>query len=398
MVSNDVYPVSLDVVTAGGSLLAGIPTDFKVKFDDETEYSAQFLGKDDQAKVAFVKLENFDNSKPLPYVIFQKTNNLGITDSVYILELLNQNYNFQTLFTTHRINAVIESPRRKFLVNNYTPALSAGGLVLNAEGKAIGVTIKQDIDFSFAPPGDFEEFHKDYLEISPAEWFVELIENPPNIEKNQISQKSWLGIRMQALSEELQKYWNVPQAGGVVINQIFPESPAEKSRLQVGDVILAIEDSVLIIRKDEETSRLRNIIFSKSPGTSLSIKLFRKGKIITKKIELTPAPKSVSLAKSLPVPHLGFEIRELTRDIIYQENLPLETPGVFVYQVDRASPAGIAGLQIGEIIQEFNGKGIKSFNDAVEILQEVEKEPQDKYMLKVLSNKTTRFVFLDLQK
>jgi S1-C subfamily serine protease len=66
--------------------------------------------------------------------------------------------------------------------------------------------------------------------------------------------------------------------------------------------------------------------------------------------------------------------------------------------VDRASPAGIAGLQLGDIIQEFNGKYIKNFDDAEQILKDAEKESQDKYMLKILSNKATRFVFLDLKK
>lgn len=398
MVSNDVYPASLDVVSLGGSLLSEIPSDFKVKLQDGKEISARFLGKDDRARVAFIQLEDSIKNNNYPYVEFSSSENLGIADTIYILELLSQNYNFEPLFTAHMIHAVIESPRKKFLINNFTHALSAGGLVLDNNGQSIGVTIKQNIDFSFLPPGDFEEFHKEYLEIAPAEWFVKHIKNPPNIKENQLLPKAWLGIRMQALSKELQKYWQVPQDGGIIINQIFPESPAEKAKLQVGDIILAVNDSILNIKKDEETTKFRNIILTTQPGADVEFKIFRNGKTLGKKIKLTAAPKSISLAQNLPIVQLGFEIRELTRDIIYQENLPLNTPGVFVYQVDRASPAGIGGLQIGDIIQEINGESINNFDDAKRLLEEAQKESLKRYMLKVLSNRSTRFVFIDLNK
>jgi S1-C subfamily serine protease len=398
MVSNDVYPASLDVVSNSGSLLSEIPTDFKVKLFNKKEYPAKFLGKDDQAQVAFIQLEDSTGKDDFPFVEFWTTENIGIGDSIYVLELLDSIHNFEPIFTPQIIHAVIESPRRKFLINNYTISLSAGGLVLNQTGKAIGVTIKQFLDFNFISPGDFEELHQDYLEIAPTEWFRTLINKPPNIEENLLSPKAWLGIRMQALSENLQKYWSVPQKGGIIINQIYPESPAEEANLAVGDIILAIADSTLLIEKDEETSKLRNIILSQSPGTTIEVKIFRKGKIEKKKIHLRPAPKSISLAQNFALPKLGFEIRELTRDIIYQENLPLYTPGVFVYQVDRASPAGIAGLEIGDIIQEINGQKVNSFKNAKKILQETEKNSTKKYMLKVLANRFTRFVFLDLNK
>lgn len=398
MVSNDVYPASLDVVSDGGSLLSEIPTDFKVKLFNKKEYPAKFLGKDDQAQVAFVQLEDSSRNNDFPFVEFWTTENIGVGDSVYVLELLYSIYNFESIFTPQIIHAVIESLRRKFLINNYTISLSAGGLVLNQAGKAIGVTIKQYLDFSFITPGEFEELHQDYLEIAPTEWFLTLINKPPNIEENMLSLKAWLGIRMQALSENLQKYWNVPQKGGIIINQIYPESPAEEANLAVGDIILAVADSILLIEKDEETSKLRNMILSQSPGTTIEMKIFRKGKIEKKKIHLRSAPKSISLAQNFSLPKLGFEIRELTRDIIYQDNLPLNTPGVFVYQVDRASPAGIARLEIGDIIQEINGQKVNSFEDAKKILEETEKNSTKRYMLKVLANRSTRFVFLDLNK
>jgi S1-C subfamily serine protease len=185
--------------------------------------------------------------------------------------LLSQNYEFSHLFSEYLIGAVVETPRRKFLVNNAVTALSAGGLVLNSQGQAIGVTLNQTFDFSFTTPGDFEDFHKDYLEIAPSEWFLESIANPPTLQDNEAIQRSWLGIRMQGLNEELQKYWKVPQAGGVVINEIYPESPAERAKLKQGDVILAVDDSVLLVKDDDQTAKLRNLVREYPPDTKLKM-------------------------------------------------------------------------------------------------------------------------------
>ena len=399
MVSSDVYPVSLDILSGESqSLLSAKPTDFKVKLANGKEFPAKFLGKDDQARVAFLQLEDLPTDTVLSYVRFSGSEHLGVTDRIYVLELLPKSYRFQQLFTSHTIAAVVKSDQRKLLVYNYTPALSAGGLVLDTAGHAIGVTLKQTIDFSFRPPDEFEDFHKDFLEILPAEQFLKLIENPPVQAEPQLAKRAWLGISMQALTRELAAYWQISQGGGVVIDQVYPQSPAEAAGLQVGDVILAVNDSVMNIQKDEETAKLRTLIRSLPPGSIAKMKIFRQGKFLQKTVRLTAAPKAIGLAQKYQVPQLGFEIRELTRDILYQENLPLSTPGVFVFQVDRASPAGLAGLSIGSLIQRINEQPVKNLAAAQKIIEQELNDKTQKIMLQVLEHRSTRFVFIDLKK
>ncbi|HFE64203.1 MAG TPA: PDZ domain-containing protein [Caldithrix sp.] len=128
------------------------------------------------------------------------------------------------------------------------------------------------------------------------------------------------------------------------------------------------------------------------------MKIFRQGKFLQKTVRLTAAPKAIGLAQKYQVPQLGFEIRELTRDILYQENLPLSTPGVFVFQVDRASPAGLAGLSIGSLIQRINEQPVKNLAAAQKIIEQELNDKTQKIMLQVLEHRSTRFVFIDLKK
>jgi S1-C subfamily serine protease len=159
-----------------------------------------------------------------------------------------------------------------------------------------------------------------------------------------------------------------------------------------------VEDSVLLVKDDDQTAKLRNLVREYPPDMKIKMKIFRDGQVITRTVKLEAAPKSISLADKYAVPKLGFELRELTRDILYQSDLPLNTPGAFVFQVDRASPAGIGGLQIGDIVQEINNSPVKDITEAKAVLGKSQEEGTTRYMFKVLSDRETRFVFIDLKK
>jgi len=394
MVSSDVYPLSLDIQTgSGASFFSGEPTDFKVKLADGTKYDAQFVGKDDEARVAFIKI----NTPPpsLKYVQFSPTTDARVGDPIYLLELLGENYDFQPIFTRREINAIISDPRKKFLVKNDEFALSAGGLVLDGEGKAIGVTIKQQFSASFNNHGSLEDFQKRYLEIAPSEWFDKLIENPPVLKRETYKGKAWLGIRMQALTPALKEYWKVPADGGVIIDDVFPESPADKGGLRSQDVILAINSDEMPINRDEDLNRFRQYILSLSADTTVMLKIFRNGKILTKSVKLTSAPPSVDIANNYQLPVLGLEVRELTLDVLYDKNLPLNTRGVYVYRVDRASPAGLGGLEIGMIITEVDGHPIKDLKSFEQLMEKALQQDTPKIMFRVLRRRVTEFVFVD---
>jgi S1-C subfamily serine protease len=397
MVNSDVYPLSLDIISGeGGSFSFGEPSDFKVKLHDDTEYDAEFIGKDDLSRVAFVKITG-ELPAPLPFMVFRPGDGIEVGQPVYLLELLGEKYNFEPLFTPYTINAVIKNPRRKFLINTNATALSAGGIVITSGGEAIGVTLRFNTNFSFHSPSEFDEFQRDYLEIAPTEWFSELIQNPPVLEKEVYQGKAWLGIGMQSLTPELKEYWKVPSEGGVVINRVYPKSPAEKANLKVRDVILTFDYQPLDIKRDEDLNQFKEMITRKSPGNRVEISVFRDGKSLKETIELAPAPRAIDLAEKYQLSELGIEVRELTRDILYDYNLPLDTEGVYVFQVDRASPAGLGGVEMGSIITRVNGQTVKNLESFKETISNIMETDPTKLMFQVQYRKETQYVFVDMK-
>ncbi|MFH1853038.1 MAG: PDZ domain-containing protein, partial [Candidatus Neomarinimicrobiota bacterium] len=93
--------------------------------------------------------------------------------------------------------------------------------------------------------------------------------------------EAWLGVQIQPLSEQLQKYFGVKQKGGVLVAEVTEGSPAEKAGLKAGDIILKVDDSEI-----SSTSLLKEIIRHNKPGTEITVRYIRGGKEKTQMVKL----------------------------------------------------------------------------------------------------------------
>jgi serine protease Do len=396
LVNSDVYPLSLDIISGeNSSFFSGEPSDFKIYLADGREYSAAFVGKDDLAQAAFLQITPKPDA-PLPYVTFAPTDSLSVGDRIFVLELLGKNYDFQPVFSDYLLNAIIRKPRQKLLIANADVALSAGGLVLSQNGDAVGVTLRSSMTFDFHENMEFEDFGKQYLEVAPSEWLLPLIANPPRLNQSGERGKPWLGIAMQALTPELQTFWGIAESGGVVVIRVYPDSPADKAGLKPGDIIVKLGDEKITVQKPEELERFKQLVLQQPLNRPVTCDILRGGKLLTKKIALTTAPKALDVAQKAQLPDLGVEVRELTADVLFDFNLPLSTNGVYVYQVDRAAPAGLGKLQAGCIITEVNGQPVKDIADFRQKVADAKSSGGKKMMLKIRQRRETQFVFVDI--
>jgi S1-C subfamily serine protease len=395
MVNSDVHPLSLDIISGeGASFASGEPSDFKVKMHDGKEYEAEFIGKDDLSQVAFISISGALNDS-LPYVEFRSTDQVEIGQTIYVLELLGEEYHFDPLFSEYKVNAIVNTARKKFLVKDGVTALSAGGLVVSESNEAIGITLRREFGFNIDPVDEFAEYSTEFLEIGPSEWLTNLIQQPPVLEKTTHQGKAWFGIGMQALTPELKSYWEVPSEGGIVIDRVYPQSPAEKAGLKVKDVIITFDGKKIDIQRNEDLNRFRELITQQTPETTVNIEIFREGEIKGKKIKLTSAPRAIDLAEKYQLSELGVEVRELTLDILYDNDFPLDKKGVYVFQVDHAAPAGLAGLEMGSIITHVNGEPIEDLVGFEKKIQAILQTRPAKIMFQTQFNRQTQFVFLD---
>ncbi len=95
----------------------------------------------------------------------------------------------------------------------------------------------------------------------------------------------YLGVKVQELSEQLKKYFQVDH--GVLVTEVLKDSPAEKAGIEAGDVILKIADK----RIDDYQDLLRTVNFY-DPGDRVRIVISRRGKEKTLEVTLGKRKKT----------------------------------------------------------------------------------------------------------
>jgi S1-C subfamily serine protease/photosystem II stability/assembly factor-like uncharacterized protein len=133
--------------------------------------------------------------------------------------------------------------------------------------------------------------------------------------------------------------------GKVIIQQIYPRSPAERGGLKVGDIVEAI-GSQAITSYDDILKQMKDL----KSGDKMSLNVLRGSE--KKTLEFTLAARS---GRSSGQPS-GVWFGGLGED---EEN------GVKLLQIVAESPAGKAGLQADDMVTEFDGKAATSWEEIV---------------------------------
>ena len=101
--------------------------------------------------------------------------------------------------------------------------------------------------------------------------------------KGQIVRDFTTGIRAQPLDLKTAAYLDIPIKEGVIITSIAKDSPAQKAKLEYGDIIVAVENiKVLSLDDILEVIEINDI----RPGDRIQLKIWRDGRYINRKLKL----------------------------------------------------------------------------------------------------------------
>jgi serine protease Do len=396
MTTEEIYPANLDISSSSFYFHQSqhLPEDITVKFENDQKFKATFLGKDEETNLAFLKIDKPEN---LPsYIKFEINTTLKIGQPIFMIERLGEKYDFEPIVNSENINSIIKKPRKKLLINSNLNVLSNGGLVLNQNGIPIGIVQNNRENYGYA--GDMTESSSTIIEILLATDFNKLITNPPILsEMKNGTGKGWLGIQMQILTKDMAKYWDLDDTSGIIINKIVPDSPSEAAGLEVGDIIISINDFRIKGDDKKNLDVFRNYVRNLDEK-NVPLKYIRNGKIYSTNVILRSAPKSQSLADEKLIKHLGFSVKELTQDIFLNYNIDFDTEGVWVSQVESAGIASIAGLQLSDLILKINDKTISNLDDFDKHLKKILIEKPEYIQFFILRQDKTQFLFLKLRK
>jgi serine protease Do len=375
------------------------PVDFKVRLRGGRPLDAEAVGLDRDKNLAFLRLKNPPQDLHAPR--FDPGAALQIGDEVVVLGLMSKEYDYLPIFHTAVVNAIVERPRLMYSVDLYIQDLSIGGLVVSRAGVPVGIVgedlLKDQPTGEKMPPnalsilGAFAHgVPVGYPMVFPYSLLAAGIASPPSIEAEE--KRSWLGIVMQPLNEDLIEYWKLDVEGGIIISSVVEGSPAEKAGLQPADMLVALQGEPLRITKDEDLGEFRRRIERMGVGTQVDLVVLRRGERRNVSLPLGEAPKTAWTAAEFKDDDLGLTVREITIDDLQGQNLDPDTRGVVVVEMEQAGWSQLAGLQVGDIIQTADGHPVTdlaSFRSQSERLHE---EKPEGTVLFVLRQTETLFV------
>jgi serine protease Do len=254
---------------------------------------------------------------------------------------------------------------------------NSGGPLVNIKGEVIGINtaiIAGAQGLGFAVP------------INQAKWIMEQILKYGKVKRGR------LGVVVQPLTPELGKYFNLNY--GVIITQVLKNSPAEKSGLKAGDIIIAVNG-----KKVEDPNDLQKYIMRTMPGKKVVITVVRDKE--KKEIEVVVGSWEddidVGNLQELEIRY-GLIVKDITPQILEKYKLPKVPYGVVVYGVKFGSPADEAGLRSGDIIMSVNRHPVRSAEEFWKFIKKAEKKGKEDVLLKIRRGATVIFTVMPIIK
>ncbi len=189
-----------------------------------------------------------------------------------------------------------------------------------------------------------------------------------------------IGIRLAPLTPKMARQFGLDSGTkGVLVEQVFPGTPADKAGLKPGDVITSFAGEKVT---DHSSFRLK--VATSEAARSYEIGFIRDGGKRTASITPAPADKvpfdlgqgedKESSEKAEPattaISAFGLEVQPLTPEVAKPLGIPADVKGVVVAQVKENGPAAEAGIHEGDVITAIvNNKriqpltGVKQFQD-----------------------------------
>jgi len=200
------------------------------------------------------------------------------------------------------------------------------------------------------------------------------------IEKGKVT-RGYLGVMIKD-AKDFTGPLNLPDDKGALINDINPDTPAERAGLRPYDVVRKVNGSPV-----EDAADLMRQVADLPPGTEVGLEVWRDKKTLNVTVSLGEYPGSIAKAMQGDTP-LGLRIQALTPDVAGQMGLKPGTKGVLVMSVEPASPADEASLTAGDVILEVAQKDVTTPDEFRQAVKDHAKPGQSVLVMYVRGSRT----------
>ena len=308
-----------------------------VAMKDGRQLKAELVGSDAATDIALLKVEAAD----LSAIALGDSDRLKVGDVVLAI---GNPFGLGQTVTSGIVSAL---GRSGLSAENYEDFIqtdapinpgNSGGALVNSLGELIGINTAiiapggGNIGIGFAVPANMVN-----AVVSQLEQFREV-------------RRGRIGVSVQSITPDIAAALSLPATHGALVGEVEHDSAAERAGMKAGDAILAIDGQSV-----RNASELRTRIGLRESGSKVTVTYVRQGQQRTATISIDPFRKTEA----------GEIVRQLagarlTSVPVASEN---KVEGVYVADVEAASPAARLGLRPGDIIVAVNQKPVRSVAD-----------------------------------
>lgn len=330
---------------------------------NNTQAQARVIGKDDKTDIALIKIETAQNLTPIK---FGDSDKVRVGD--WILAIGNP-FGLGGSVTAGIVSAKsrdIESGQYDNFIQTDASINqgSSGGPMFNMSGEVIGINSAifssngASMGIGFAIPSNL------------AQWVAE------QLKQNGKIIRGWLGLKIQPLEEEISGL-----SGGVLVSDVSVGGPAEKSGIKAGDIIYSYNNKAV-----QNTKEFSRRVAESKIGSEGKIGVWRNGQkrdvnIVIENQESQEKTKTglrVEIKKTeangYEIPEIGMTLAKITPELIQRYELPPQSNGMVITEIQAGREAEKKGLKVGNIIVKIDKKDVPTIEQVKEYLDEAKME------------------------
>ena len=173
-----------------------------------------------------------------------------------------------------------------------------------------------------------------------------------------------IGVYAQTITPTLASAMKLSQDWGVIIGDVFPQTPAAAAGLRIGDVVVSLDG-----KRMENGRQFEVNLYRRAVGDTVTVEVLRgneplKFPVAVAEREDDPArfAEMVTPERNI-VPRLGvlaLDIDERVASMLGELRLP---HGVLVAAISADAPISEQGLEAGDVIVSFNGQPVSNLAD-----------------------------------
>ena len=315
--------------------------DISVTLQDKRQFKAELVGKDNGTDIALLKIP----AERLTAIRLGDSSQVLVGD---VVVAIGNPFGLGGTVTAGIVSAVgrsglgIEGFEDFIQTDASINPGNSGGALINMKGELIGINTAiigpagGNVGIGFAVP------------VKMAQGVVTQLVDFGEVRRGR------LGIEIQDVTPDVAQALGTSATEGVVVTRVEPDSAAAKAGIQVGDVVVAMNNAPVV-----NGGQLRSMVGLVRSGEQVELNVVRGMEKVSVKARIQTEQRKAAAENPGMKKLAGAEFGPVIPGSPYYG----KKEGVMVTNVEQNSPAWNAGLRAGDLITALNRNPVRNLDD-----------------------------------